>query len=111
MLISSGCASVGTPINGSNVSSIQKGITTKDQILKLFGNPSTSTISDNGTMFIYSFAKTQTSASTFIPIVGIFHSGYNTDIQTLSIVFDDKNIVKNYSYTSGKNSTSAGIIP
>ena len=91
-----GCATSGTKIEGTAYDKIVEGVTSKERVIELLGNPFTATMMSNeDLMYTYNFARSSPSARNFIPIVGIFSSKINTDIQMVSIIFDNKGIVKN----------------
>lgn len=105
-----GCATVGSKIDTNNISKLEKGVTTKSQVIALFGKPITETNHATGSTFLYIFAKTTPSPSTYIPVVNLFHSEMNTSTNSLSIDFDKDNIVTNFSNSNSDTSVQAGIL-
>ena len=83
------CAtSSGKKFDESHVSQIKKGETTQDQILGWFGEPNSSGIQEGKTYWQYSHVKTSDFGS--------------ASIKALTIFFDEKKIVTDYSYGESK---------
>lgn len=92
-----GCASAGTKIEQSSVSQIQKGKTTKPEVIALLGAPmSASLMGDGKEMMMWSYAQTQIKGATLIPIVGIFAGGSNTKMTTFQVILNKDKIVEDY---------------
>ena len=84
-----GCGgSVGKKFDTNKVSLIQKGVTTQDQVLSLFGKPNERGIKDGKDVWGYSYMS------------GGAFGGAST--KRLDIVFDEKKIVYDYTYSEGK---------
>lgn len=99
-----GCMTVGTKIDPSVVSSFQPGVTTMNEVKAKLGEPSqTTSMSDGGTQLVYSFAHSQSSGSSFIPVVGAFVGQNNTESQVVEISFDRKGKFTRSSVTSGNS--------
>lgn len=80
------CATVGKPFNDSNVKGLKKGITTKLQILEMFGFPFKEGI-ENG---IDTWTYFEEESSLFGPSLQ----------KDLMISFDKNNVVKSFRYSS-----------
>lgn len=107
----SGCASYGNKLNTNYIKNIKKGETTEQEILTNLGSPMTVSLTPEGLkmmmyMHIYSSAK----ASAFIPIVGAFAGGADTDTQTLQIWIDENGIVKNYAFSNSQTELNTGVL-
>ena len=108
----SGCATVGKPIQQTNVDKIQKGKTTKNEVINILGQPDGSYFEkDNKLVFYYYSSKVKSSAWNFIPLVNIFHNEMNIKNQMLSIVFSKDEIVEEYSFVNSNKPLKYGIIP
>jgi len=111
ILLFSGCASV-QPVQKGNLTpgmaktKIIKGQTTQNEILEVFGAPNIVTKNKSGNeVWTYDKASVETGTSEVygtILIAGGAGSRLSTSARTftLMIEFDDKNIVKDYSYRS-----------
>lgn len=106
-----GCASVGHEMDMAQVQQIQKGVTTRADIERLFGKPMSSTGSSDGTsMAMWLYSSASSNARNFIPIVNLVSTKIDTKSQTLNVQFDAKNLVTNYSFSEGGTPINAGLI-
>jgi len=106
-----GCASYGKKIDLSSVDKIQKGVTTEAQVKAMLGNPMSVGITAEGKKFMmYMYTQSQTKASTFIPIVGAFVGGADTQTQTLQIWVDENDVVTTYTYNTSNSELNTGLL-
>lgn len=111
-----GCASTGNvAIKEETEQTMQtkiiEGKTTKSEVRKMFGAPLNTTFTDGGNeIYRYSFSQTQSKGINFIPVVSMFKSGQRGTEKNLTIMFDDKSIVKRYSLDESAIDTSVGIL-
>ncbi|RUO28768.1 hypothetical protein CWE12_10665 [Aliidiomarina sedimenti] len=104
-----GCASAGVQIDPAQIQDIEKGVTTEQEVKNMFGSPNSSGITAEGELFyVYTFARSTTNAATFIPVVGLFAGGSNTDIEMLQIWFDSERKVKEYHFNKSNMETRLG---
>lgn len=121
----SSCASSGNPTAGRKdlIAQIKMGETTKEDIRRLFGQP-TVTSRHSGTPFPaiagfpaqspnfeiwnYTHANVDVSPVTFVPIVGLFAGGATSQHNSLTLTFDDKGIVRNIQTGQSQATTGAG---
>lgn len=109
LLLLAGCASAGTQIDATQVSKIEKGVTNQQDIRDMFGSPYSSGITADGeTFYIYTFARTTTKGATFIPVVGLFAGGSDTQIETLQIWFDKENKVSQFNFSQSNQEVRLG---
>ncbi len=112
LVMLSGCASYGKEIKQSSVNQIQRGITTKQEIINAFGNPDGTYFDRDNKLIMYYYAgKMKPSAWNFVPLVGLVHSEINMQNQMLTIILDKNNIVEEYSFTNPDKKITTGIIP
>ncbi len=115
LFLVSGCASTGNKVLKNETSSavaakITKGVTTKEQVRGMYGDPMTTSFTDSGKeIWKYEFVKTHAKATNFIPLVSMFNSGAKGTKKELVIMFDDNGIVKNYSMSSSKVDTDTSL--
>jgi outer membrane protein assembly factor BamE (lipoprotein component of BamABCDE complex) len=112
----SACVSVGHEVDQSKVDQIQKGVTTKAQVREWLGEPEQVTKSDSGDeTWMYSYLHSSAKAQNFIPYVGLFVGGSNTENQNTVVVFGSDGIVKSlttsYGGTSADTNLGAGGAP
>jgi len=97
-----GCASTGHKIDQSSVNRIQNGVTTKAEVIGMIGSPEMITKKGNGdTVFVYHYTRSSIKPATFIPYVGAFVGGADTQHQMTNVTFGPDGIVKDYSSTQG----------
>lgn len=83
------CASAGTYVAPTNAQHFQEGVTTYQDIVRVHGLPQTDVNLPDGTRQVtYVYSKTSLNAATFVPVVGLFAGGANTQTNTLTITFD-----------------------
>jgi hypothetical protein len=106
-----GCATMGgKQIDSSRASSIQDGITTKDQVIDLIGLPQKEIMNpDNTFTMLYWYRHVQPTATSVIPVVNIFSSGVSTDQQRLEITLDNNNIVIRHFLSNTTNTRQTGL--
>ncbi|WP_413734349.1 hypothetical protein ACL2XP_17950 [Sodalis sp. RH21] len=80
----SGCATVGNDISSTEVQKIQKGVTTEQSLISMFGQPSATTIDSEGNkILLWSYGH----AVAFGPAVG----------KSLSVKLNHDGVVESYS--------------
>jgi outer membrane protein assembly factor BamE (lipoprotein component of BamABCDE complex) len=101
-VISSGCYSskVGKQLSREQVSQVQPGMS-RPQVERILGAPNSSTPDgQGGMMFSYIFMETKVRGSSYIPIVGSFTGGADTEQKNVTVYFDRngrvKDLVSNY---------------
>jgi outer membrane protein assembly factor BamE (lipoprotein component of BamABCDE complex) len=98
----SGCASSGHELDQTKVAQIKKGVTTKAQVHELLGKPEQVAVSDSGDeTWIYTYMRMSSEAQNYIPIVGAFVAGYDTQNQITNVVFTPDGIVKSMTTSYG----------
>ena len=104
-----GCASSGVQVSQDLMSSFEKGVTTKSEVIAALGKPNTSMQQADGTSaMIYSYSEYKTRPETFIPFVGAFIGGADSKVKTVMFQFDDEDKLINYSATNSEYGTNLG---
>lgn len=89
---------------------IVKSKTTKQEVLAYFGAANSSSFTDSGNeIWTYRYDYSKPMARNFIPY-NVFSMGENTQTKELVILFDDKGIVKNYTFRQTATQSKAGLI-
>lgn len=97
-MLLTGCYSTGAPIDTAKANQFVKGETTESEVIAALGKPTTITTNDLGEKQIsYLHTDADVDAATYIPIVGIFAGGATGTAKTLTVSFDNKGIVKDWS--------------
>ena len=104
-----GCVSVGRKIDQSAANRIEKGKTTREQVIRLIGSPDQITIRGDDTVFLYQYMRATAKPETFIPIVGAFVGGANVQNQMIMITFSPDGKVKDVLNTRGSTEASQGL--
>lgn len=109
VLLLSACVSYGNKIDSAYASTIKEGVTTEAEVIERLGPPMSTARSSNGTKTLtYMHVKSQAKASSFIPIVGAFVGGADSQTQMLTINIVD-GVVKDWSMTEGSSETNTGV--
>jgi outer membrane protein assembly factor BamE (lipoprotein component of BamABCDE complex) len=82
-----GCVSFGRPIDQADLNQIERGVTTKAQVIKLLGDPDKISKNNDIITFTYTHTISQTSTGTSAS------SSINYRTQKVTISFDKNNIV------------------
>ena len=91
----SGCMSSGVKVDETKVAAFQKGVTTYQEVIQVLGKPTNSTFMPDGThMIIYSYVSAQARPESFIPIVGAFVGGADSEQNTVMLTFDQNGVLK-----------------
>ncbi|HED5889300.1 TPA: hypothetical protein R5S02_004559 [Salmonella enterica] len=110
-----GCSTSGNQkIKNETAQSLQSKIiknkTTKAELLAQIGEPDTRTTLDDGNeQWRYFMYNNQFSATTFIPVVGLFTGGSQTQSKTIEIDFKGETVSK-WTFSSDNNNTKTGIL-
>lgn len=102
IIFSSGCFSskVGKELSREQVSQVQPGMSRPD-VERILGAPSNATPDGQGGMiFYYTFSESKMRGSSYIPIVGSFTGGMDTEQKNVTVYFDRngrvKDMISNY---------------
>ena len=95
-VILAGCVTAGNPSvkDESKTSQIHKGVTTKQEVKELLGMPQSITTSDGVETWGYSYVHAQATGVSYIPIVGIFAGGATSESNSISLEFNEDDVVK-----------------
>lgn len=104
----------GSQFDASQVSKIQKGKTTKQEVVGMFGAARTTTMDSQGFelwQYHYTKAVGKAKAATFIPIVGLFAGGATgqSTHQSLSVKFKG-DVVQDHSYSQTASETDTSMM-
>ena len=110
-VFSTGCATHGSDIDSDFASQIQKGTTTEQEVVSNLGNPQSIGLDGQGNkVMTYVYAKSKTKAESFIPVVGSFMGGADTESKTLLIIVDNQTgVVKDFAFNESNTETKTGI--
>lgn len=115
LLIFSGCAAktgnsqLENATQESVAQVITKGVTTKAELRRQFGDPQKVDFTESGLeKWEYMFLRKSQKAVNYIPIASAFVGGTNDTTKTLLVVFKG-DIVENYALSAANGETKAGL--
>ncbi|PAF46587.1 hypothetical protein BKH41_08770 [Helicobacter sp. 12S02232-10] len=89
---------------------IVKGKTTKDQIFKIYGEPTLKDLlSNGGEKWFYQYVTTSDNPENHIPIFNLFNNSIDGEEKDLVILFNNKGIVQNYDVSFKKIEAKGGV--
>jgi hypothetical protein len=104
------CVSYGTKVDQGKVAQFVKGKTTYEEVIQELGKPTQSMMSSDGTRTVtYTYMQSQITPATFIPFVGMFRGGSESENTQGILNFDKNSVLTNYSASEGGMSMGTGI--
>lgn len=105
-----GCATVGRKISQDAVNGIEKGKTTREEVIKLLGSPDQMAKDTNGNITMtYMYVRATTKPISFVPIVGAFAGGANVQNQIVMITIGPDGKVSDVFSTYGATESGYGM--
>ena len=110
-----GCASSGNmTLRDANQQQVDahltRGKTTKADVTTYLGAPDEVSFGDSGgEQWTYQYAHATTKAITLVPVVGLFAGGQNLDKKQLVVLFDDKGVVRKYTFAASNGEIRTGL--
>ena len=109
-LFAAGCVAMGTQIQEKQLSKLEKGKTTMQEVVANLGQPSTNTYNSDGTRTIaYMYMEAQTRPETFIPFIGGLIGGADSRSNVVTLRFDKNGTLLDYSSSTSSVGTGMGI--
>lgn len=94
LVLIAGCVSMGTEMSAEKLSMIQPGVTTKDQMLQMFGAPMSLRLGTNGKLVMdWSYSH----------VTAIPFAGPKVQRQQLEVLFGTNDVVEKFSLTDDIN--------
>ncbi len=110
-IILTSCMSYGTKVDQEKVSKFVKGKTTYSEVVQQLGKPTDQTVNSDGTKTLtYHYMQHQMDAASFIPYVGLFVGGSQTESTTVILNFDKNSVLVDYSASEGGANIGTGIL-
>jgi outer membrane protein assembly factor BamE (lipoprotein component of BamABCDE complex) len=104
------CAASGVHVSEDQLSNLKEGQTTYGQVVGTLGNPTTKTRTPLGdTQIMYIYSEYQTRPETFIPYVGGFVGGADTRSNIVTLTFNKKGVLQNYSQSETAMGTASNL--
>lgn len=109
-LILTACATSGRKIDPNAVEKIHKGTSTRADVRAAMGAPDQITkIDGTAERWMYFYARAQVKGETFIPFVGGFVGGVNTQTQSVVVSFGSDGVVSSVESSMGGSDVSNGL--
>lgn len=94
----------------SVAASLVEGKTTKADVTKLYGSANQVKFTESGLeIWTYDYAHATPKAINFVPVVGLFARGADVAKKTLTILFDDRDVVKKFTFAETSDVVKTGI--
>lgn len=105
-----GCASAGVKVTAEQLATLQVGKTTIKDVVERLGPPTMRLVAADGSAtFIYSYAQTSTRAATFVPVVGLFAGGADTQASSASLRFAPDGTLLDYTSSDTQIHSGTGV--
>lgn len=105
-----GCATMGRKLDQTNIDKIKKGETTREEVLQLIGSPDQIMRDGDGNVtFMYMYVRATAKPEGFIPVVGVFAGGIDTQNQMFQVTFGEDGVVKDVLSTYGASEIGTGL--
>ncbi len=106
-----GCATVGTKVTDDHLTALRPGVTTEADAVQMFGPPTVRTRQADGSVLLaYSHVDMRIRPATFIPFVGLFAGGSDTQTNTVALRFGpDGKLLDTSSSVSAMSSDINGV--
>lgn len=105
------CATSGKQVTDDQLTGFQPGVTTYDQVVAKLGKPTGTFVNSDGSRGItYTYVHSQVRAASFIPVVGIFAGGADTQHNMVSMSFDKSGLLKSYTSSAGGIGVGTGLV-
>ena len=103
-------AAAGKPVTADDAAQFKVGVATETDVEARLGKPMVSTKSSDGTaVLVYYAGKTHVKAATFIPVVGLFAGGVQSNTAALTFVLDANGVLKSSSASQSSLDCSSNI--
>lgn len=103
-LFLAGCASAGVKVTEDQAAGFKVGQSTYADVVAALGAPTTTTTASNGMRTaVYAYSSVQSRPQNFIPYIGPFVGGYDTQATSVAFTFDGRGVL------TGTTSSQTGI--
>jgi outer membrane protein assembly factor BamE (lipoprotein component of BamABCDE complex) len=104
------CSSSGTKVDHAQMAQFHKGSTTSSQVIAALGDPSQTSYDDAGNKTLtYTYIHSDTKATTFIPVVGLFNNGATVQNNTATFTFNKQDVLTKMTQSEGSRDVHNGI--
>ena len=111
ILLSSGCATSGHKLDFVKLQQIEEGVTTKQEIISLLGDPTFITFNPEGNELItYHYVQSKEKARNFVPVINALSKSTNMKQQIVQVLLNENDIVDKYIYSNSESVIKSGLI-
>lgn len=105
-----GCYSVGAQVNEGQLAGFEKGKTTYSQVVAQLGPPTSEQVSSEGGRTVsWTYVQIKTRPESFIPLVGPFIGGADMKSNMVTMLFDGRGVLQNFSSSSSQLGSGSGF--
>jgi outer membrane protein assembly factor BamE (lipoprotein component of BamABCDE complex) len=109
-LVLCGCAASGVKVTDEQAQSFKVGVATYSDVIGRLGPPTaTSSSSGAGRTAVYSYSAVRSQPQNFIPYVGVFVAGYDTQNSNVVFTFDQRDVLTNIASNQGAQGVGANL--
>jgi outer membrane protein assembly factor BamE (lipoprotein component of BamABCDE complex) len=106
----SACVPMGTKVEQEKVSQFVPGKTTYTEVIQQLGEPTQSTMNSDGTRTVtYMYTQSQINAANFIPVVGMFVRGSESENTAVTLNFDKNALLTDFTASEGGTAVGTGL--
>ena len=111
ILLASGCAPSGHKLDFVKLQQIEEGVTTKQEIISLLGDPTFITLNPEGSEIItYHYVQAKGKARNFVPVINAISRSTNVKQQIVQVLLNENDIVDKYVYSNSESVIKSGLI-
>lgn len=109
-MVLGGCVATGTKVTEEQLFAFEKGRTTYREVIERLGPPTAMTLNpDMSRLVTYSYTQSQVRAVNYIPLVGAFLQGGDSEQTSVTFEFAPDGRLQTYSATSGTVGMGTGF--
>ncbi len=110
VLLLTACVSVGTDVKQSALDQFKQGVTTQADVVKALGPAQSVSRSMAGvTTLAYVGLHAHAKAASFIPVVGLFAGGADSQMSTVTFVFNKEGLLSDMTSTQSQAGSRTGL--
>jgi hypothetical protein len=108
--LAAGTCSIAKTVTADDAAQFKVGVATVSDVEAKLGKPMVATNNSDGTVILTYYAgKTHVKGATFIPIVGLFAGGVDSQSAVLMFIFDGNGLLKSSSSSNSSFDCSSNI--
>src|SRR4029450_170457 len=110
-LMTIGCGATGGKVEERRLQEFRKGETTYQEVVQALGKPTYNELREDGSrQMVYTYTQQQIRATSFVPILGSFVRGADSEQTNVVLDFDPQQRLVTYRSTSGQLGQGTGFV-